>query len=154
MKKEIEGCFEGGDRKFLSFPKFKQIKIHVPSLEDQEKVVKMIETIEKEESEYNKMLLSIKDMIRTIYNSIELITSEDTNVVENETDIQPDVLSESSEDEHIFQYKDTKYYLEDGILYKLKNGEKGKRYGLYKNGKVKKYKKDKKEKKTKNSIEI
>ena len=138
----------------MSKTKLQSIKIPVPSLEDQEKVVKMIEAIEKEDSEYNKMLLSIKDMIQTIYDSIALITdtSENTNVVENETDVQHnvqhDVSSESSEDEHIFPYKGNEYYLEDGILYKLKNGKKGKRYGLYKNGKVKK------DKKPKNSVEV
>ena len=62
--------------------------------------------------------------------------------------VQPDVSSESSEDEdeednNIITYKGKEYYLEDNIVYRLKNGKKGKRYGVYKKNKVVKDKKEK-----------
>ena len=49
--------------------------IPVPSLEDQQKVVEMIEAIDHEDSQYNQMLGGIKDMIETVYKSIENITA-------------------------------------------------------------------------------
>lgn len=55
--------------------KIEKIMIPVPSLEDQQKVVEMIEAIDREDSQYNQMLGGIKDMIETVYKSIENITA-------------------------------------------------------------------------------
>ena len=126
---------------------FREFKIPVPSLEDQEKVVKMIKEIEKEDSEYNKMLQSIKDMIQMIYDSIKSITDisdnnqGNSNSTEGETsedESDESYVSEEEEDNHIITHKGKEYYLEDDIVYRYKNDKKGKRYGTYKKGKVKK----------------
>jgi restriction endonuclease S subunit len=144
--KNIEKLYVGGDKKNISLTNFKQIKIPIPSLEDQEKVVKMIEDIEKEDSEYNKMLQSIKDMIQTIYDSIELITDTNEDINTNQENNNNQSEAESSEDEeednNIITHKGKEYYLEDNVVYRLKNGKKGKRYGVYKNDKVVKDKKE------------
>jgi restriction endonuclease S subunit len=44
----------------LGYNIFKKIKIPVPSQEDQEKIVKMIQDIEKEDSKYKKQLQTLK----------------------------------------------------------------------------------------------
>lgn len=53
----------------------KYIKIPVPSLEDQQKVLDMIEAIDAEDSQYNQMLDGIKSMIETVYQSVTNITT-------------------------------------------------------------------------------
>tara|TARA_B110001469_G_scaffold26919_1_gene27657 strand:- start:1010 stop:3643 length:2634 start_codon:yes stop_codon:yes gene_type:complete len=67
---------EGQAQKNMNTVKlFRELIIPVPSLEDQQKVVDMIEDIDKEDSQYNQMLDSIKDMIETVYKSIDNITA-------------------------------------------------------------------------------
>jgi type I restriction-modification system DNA methylase subunit len=58
-----------------SMKELKIIKIIVPSLADQQRVVEMIEAIEQEDSQYHRMLDGIKSMIETVYQSITNITS-------------------------------------------------------------------------------
>ena len=43
----------------------------------------MIEDIEKEDSDYNKILESIKDMTQIIYDSIELITESNNDSIQD-----------------------------------------------------------------------
>ena len=57
---------------------YENIKILVPSKKDQEKVVEMIEQINKEESDYNQMLQNMKQMIQTIYDSVETLECYNT----------------------------------------------------------------------------
>ena len=135
---------------------FRELKIPVPSLEDQQKVIDMIEAIDEEDSKYNQMLSSIKDMIQTVYDSIELITdtnqsnqveekeliSEDEEIINSED--EENIDSEDEETQNIIEYKGKNYILEDNIVFKIKNdNEKGKRFGIFKDGKVKKDKKPK-----------
>lgn len=131
---------------------FRELKIPVPSLDDQQKVIDMIEAIDDEDSKYNQMLSSIKDMIETVYNSIELITdtnqsNQEVTISEDEEEIESEDEEIESEDEEIpklVEHKNKKYILEDGIVYKIKNeNEKGKRYGIFVNGEVTKDKKSK-----------
>jgi type I restriction enzyme M protein len=75
--------------------KYENINIKVPSLEDQQKVIDMINAIDEEDSKYNQMLSSIKDMIQTVYNSIELIT--DTN--QNNQVEEKELISEDENEE-------------------------------------------------------
>lgn len=134
-----------------------KLNIPIPSLEDQEKVVKMIEDIEKEDSEYNKMLQSLKDMIKTIYSSIEVITDNNENITDNNENItennenediidNSDNVTDSDESETIkhtiITYKNKEYYLVNNVIYRIKNGKIYKRYGEYKDGKVVKDKKE------------
>ena len=137
------------------------IKIPVPSLEDQEKVVKMIEDIEKEDSNFNKMMISLKKMIQCVYDSVEVMVQTNTfntidnlesqtnetesNTEETQQDNQEDETNETQEDEKddeplIISHKEKQYIVENEIMYLLKSNEKkGKAYGTYINGKVKKY---------------
>ena len=106
----------------------------------------MIEAIDQEDSKYNQMLSSIKDMIQTVYDSIELITDTNQNIELISEDDEEEFLIDSDEEDelNIIEYKGKSYILEDNIVYKIKNeNEKGKRYGLFLNGKVKKDKKSK-----------
>lgn len=63
--------------------------IPIPSPEDQEKVVKMIEAIDKADSEYNKTIESIKKMIENIYTNIEM-RCESNVINDNETEDKTD----------------------------------------------------------------
>ncbi len=57
-----------------------KLQIPVPSLEDQEKIIKMIEEINNEESQFNKTMESIKYMIETIYDKVEFMTDFSTQI--------------------------------------------------------------------------
>ena len=130
----------GNAQPHYSIKEIEKIKIPIPSLEDQEKVVKIIEDIEKEESDYNMMLQSIKDMIQCIYDSIELITDNTTKQIDE--DSESSESSSEEEEDNIITYKGIEFYLDGDIVYRLKNCKKGKRYGVYKNDKIVKDKKE------------
>jgi len=86
----ISQKFKGGDKKALNLSDFKKIKFSIPTPEDQQKVVTMIEEIEKEESEFNKSLAGIKKMIEYAYINVEMKCSSITSNCskqENEDDI-------------------------------------------------------------------
>ena len=92
-QKKIFGYVHGGGQKNMQTNKlFQKLKIPIPSKQDQEKVVQMIEQINKEESDFNQMLQNMKQMIQTIYNSVETLVDE-----QQETD---ELIEDISSDEH------------------------------------------------------
>lgn len=99
------------------------LKFEVPSPEDQEKVVKMIEEIEKTESDYNKSINSIKKLIETIYTNVEMKCSGMINKTE-----QPETKKKIVKIDGTRCIKlDNKYYLYEnktqGKLYAITNDD-------------------------------
>jgi len=140
-----------------------KLKIPVPSLEDQEKVVKMIEQIDNEESKIMQAIDGMKVAIQYIYDStlnenLEKETYEEPyeEPYEDEHEEEPyeemeehEKMEEPYEDEHdekqdekqdieyeIITHKQKTYYLHENKLYKIKNNKLGKLYGTFKNDKI------------------
>jgi type I restriction enzyme S subunit len=114
--------------------RLEKIQIPVPSIEDQHKVVAMIEAIEKDESDFNNMLKGFKQSIKTIYKSVETIVKSN-KILHNEEQKDDEYLEESEEDEPIMlTYKDKQYIVKDNIMYNSNN----KKVGTWNDGKVKK----------------
>lgn len=149
----------GNAQPHYSITEIVKIKIPVPSLEDQEKIIKQIEAIEEKDSDYHKALEGMKQLIMMVENSIEMTIDKDEQQTEqdNEQQIEQDneqqdneqhndeQSSSDSDDEYEYvERKGIKYILDDTKVYKInKKGFRGKLYGNYINGKVKKIKKDK-----------
>ena len=94
----------------LGYNILQKIKIPVPSLSDQEKVVKMIDDINKEESDYNKMLDGIKLMIKAVYDNIDMtINSHTTNKKQIEEDIVKKNKQKILEEKKQYEKTNTKY---------------------------------------------
>jgi type I restriction-modification system DNA methylase subunit/restriction endonuclease S subunit len=131
-----------------------KLKIRVPSIEDQEKIVKMIEEIDNEESQFNKTMEGIKYMIESIYEKVEDITDinfhqDNMNDEENNDDEDEEEDDEQDDEQEetvqTVEYKGIKYILEDNIVYKIKEDDsRGSKVGKWVNGKIEKgIKKDK-----------
>ncbi len=85
-----EKFFEGGDKKFLNQNLFLNSKILLPSIQEQEKIIKQIELIEAEQKsyeKYGKMIQNQIDMIENIIkkevNSNKDNTEEIDEIIEN-----------------------------------------------------------------------
>jgi len=139
-----------------------KVLIPVPSISDQEKVVKMIEEINKEESDFNQGLRAIGENIKRMYQCVEqlslqrelLNSNEVEQLVESAGDIDDQVElsddesdagsadgsdSESEPEPEEIEIDGKTYILEGSKVYvKTKKGTKGDQYGTYTNGKVKK----------------
>ncbi len=121
-----------------------KVQIPVPSLEDQQKVVSMIETIDSSDSEFNKMMDGFKKTIEMMYNSITSITMTNDETITNNDEEPPEEPTEESEDEEeseamIVEHKSKNYIVKDNIMYSInKNGSKNKPVGTWNDGKVKK----------------
>lgn len=128
-----------------------KIKIPVPSPEDQEKVIQMIESINNEDSDLNKSIKAIEQNIKYMYECVEQLIDSSNEEVNNDEEIVEDdeeIVEENQlEDEEEItedefkeiQVEDKTYYVKANIIYnKKKNGSIGKECGkLTKNGKVK-----------------
>ena len=110
-KKKSEGGLQTGQAQpHVCINDFKPLKIPVPSLSDQEKVVKMIDDINKEESDYNKMLDGIKLRIKTVYDNIDMtINSHTTNKKQIEEDIVKKNKQKILEEKKLYEKTNTKY---------------------------------------------
>lgn len=125
----------------------KRIPINIPSLEDQENIVKMIENIDNEENKFNETMDYIKYMVETIYNNVEHTINYNQSNNNDENNNDEDESEKESEEEPEFEmvkYNDTEYILEDNIIYKIKEDENGdvsmgSKFGTWNDGKVKKY---------------
>jgi len=126
---------------------FRELKIPVPSQEDQEKVIQMIEDINKEESNFNKNIKSIKENIKIMYECVEYIVNQtinnniiDNNIIENDYENN----NETYQEDNYIEYQEIeikgKIYILDNenVHIKIKDGIKGELYGTYKNEKFKK----------------
>lgn len=102
-----------------------KLPLFIPSLEDQEKVVKMIEEIEKTESDYNKSIENIKKLVETIYTNIEMCCSSiTTNIVKNEDDnisISTNSTNLTSNSTKTYKINGIKCIKKDGNYYEFKN---------------------------------
>jgi type I restriction-modification system DNA methylase subunit len=67
-----------------------KIIVKVPSVEDQEKVVKMIEQINKEESDFNNQVKSFKIIINNLYQCVEQLVNNSSTQVDEEQDDSDD----------------------------------------------------------------
>ncbi len=154
IKKVCDGGLQSGQAQPHVYEKdIKKITIPVPSIEDQEKVVKLIEEINKEESEFNKGLKAIGENIKRMYQCVEQLV-ESAGDENNDLNMQSDQaeLSEGSDEEsdanaesdtepetEEIEIKGKTYILEGSKVYeKTKKGTKGEQYGTYSNGKFKK----------------
>jgi restriction endonuclease S subunit len=155
ITKEENGGFQKGQAQpSINIPKmYKKIKIPIPSTEDQEKVIQMIESINNEESDFNKSIKAIKQNIKYIYecveqlidssneevNNDEEIVEDDEEIVEEENQLEDDEEEITEEEFKEIEVEDKTYYVKANIIYnKKKNGSIGKECGkLTKNGKVK-----------------
>ena len=141
-----------------------EIKIIVPSSEDQEKVVAMIQAINDEESEFNNCIKSLKTTITNLYYCVEQYTKgeavvnnmdgdngdeendeeendEEENDDEENDDEENDEEEEEEEEEELEHVEiKGKIYLSDGFnIYKInKDDTKGCLYGSIVDGKFKK----------------
>ena len=146
----------------LTQSKLNNLKIPVPTPEDQLKVVEMINDINKEESDFNKQVETMKLVIQKLYDCVDLTVNYNNPVMDNDNtveeefennseDEESEVESENNESEdesedenkepEIIEYKGKNYILEDDKLYNINEDEtKGKLYSSYVDGKVKKVK--------------
>ena len=87
---------------------FRDFKIPVPSIEDQEKIVSMIENIEKEESQIIKSIKGMKNTIQCIYDSIDIIIN-DTDLIDNESDENINIDEDYTTEEEKEEKEDIQY---------------------------------------------
>lgn len=128
---------------------FREFKIPVPSPEDQQKVIQMIESINKEESDFNQSIKSIQQNIKYMYECVEqLVNTSNQNVEDNNEEqvdeVEGNHLEDVNEEEEENEYEEITfeekaYYVKDKVVYhKKKNGNVGKECGkLKKNGDIK-----------------
>jgi type I restriction-modification system DNA methylase subunit len=141
-----------GQKNMQTVKLFRELCIQVPSIQDQEKVVKMIDVINKEESDFSQGLRAIGENIKRMYQCVEqLVESADVNTgdstdqpeLSDESDANVESESESESDSEPepeeIEIKGKTYILEGTKVYvKTKKGTKGEQYGTYTNDKFKK----------------
>lgn len=119
------------------------ININIPSIQDQEKIIKEIEKIESEQSsyaEYAKMLQTQIDSISNLVTNITKTNKETEKKTENNIQDEEDNETDESEEEPEYEtveHKGKKYYLDGKKVYRInKDKSLGELYGKYKNGEV------------------
>ena len=140
-----------GQKNMQTVKLFRELKVLVPTPEDQEKVVKMIQDINNEESEFNNSIKSLKSIITNLYHCVEQYTKlEAVDISDNveEDDVEDGEDVEDNED-NVEEYDELeqveikgKTYLSDGTnIYRINKDEsKGELYGNLIDGKFKKIK--------------
>lgn len=103
-----------------------KITLCIPSPEDQEKVVKIIEEIEKKESDYNKSIEAIKKLVETIYTNIEMKCSSLTNATDKIDEDNTSKSSSSSKSVKTYKINGIKCIKEDDNYYDFTTNKKGK----------------------------
>ena len=161
MKRQFEGGLQTGQAQpHVKHSDMGKIKIRIPSPEDQEKVVAMIQAINDEESEFNNCIKSLKSTITNLYYCVEQYTKgeavvnntdgdngdeeqeEDNDDEENDEEDTDDEEEENEEPEIEHVEIKGKTYLSDGWnIYRInKDDTKGDLYGSIVDGKFKKHK--------------
>ena len=146
--------YEGSDKKNINRESFLNYKINIPSIQDQEKIIKEIEKIESEQSSYAEYAKMLQTQIDSISKLITNITKTNNNIQENnipedtpeetpnntpvETpDITPEEASEEEPEYETIEHEGKNYYLDGKKVYRInKDKSLGKYYGRYKNDKV------------------
>ena len=147
---KISELFKGGDKKNININDFKKLLIPVPTEEDQLKVIDMINDINKEESEFNKQVETMKIVIQKLYDCVDLTVNYNSPIMDNDNTVEElednsdneSVEDQSEEEEYdTIEYKGKNYILEGDKLYNINEDDtKGQLFGSYINGKVKKIK--------------
>ena len=75
-----------------------KVKIPVPSTEDQEKVVKMIDEINKEEGEFSNQVKALKESIIKLYQCVEQLVNTNVSNLNQEADQTIDQQAESDDE--------------------------------------------------------
>lgn len=83
-----------------------KIKIPVPSAEDQEKVVKMIDEINKEEGEFSNQVKALKESIIKLYQCVEQLVNTNVSNLNQEADQTIDQQAESDDESEQEQLDD------------------------------------------------
>lgn len=111
------------------------IKIPLPSLKDQEEIVKVIEQIDKEETDY---LNKISDMKKEIEQLYQIMEKQEPIINDNNYEDDEDLEDQDEEKEYEeIEYKGKTLILDGENLYKkLEDIENEKIYGKYIDGKV------------------
>ena len=150
-----------GQKNMQTVKLFRELSVFVPSPEDQEKVVAMIQAINNEESEFNNCIKSLKSTITNLYYCVEQYTKgvavvnntdgdnddeqeEDNDDEENDEEDNADEEEENEEPEIELEHVEIKgkTYLSDSCnIYRInKDDTKGDLYGSIVDGKFKKHK--------------
>ena len=151
-----------GQKNMQTVKLFRELSVFVPSPEDQEKVVAMIQSINDEESEFNNCIKSLKSTITNLYYCVEQYTkgeavvnntdgdNDDEQEEENDDEQEEDNDDEENDEEDTDDEKEElkhveikgKTYLSDGCnIYRInKDDTKGDLYGSIVDGKFKKHK--------------
>ena len=77
---------------------FREFKVLVPSLKDQEVIVSMIDEINNEENDFHKNIQSIKENIKRMYECVEYIVDKTNN--ENDKNEEEDNNEENEEEDN------------------------------------------------------
>ena len=116
------------------------IKIQVPSLEDQEKIVKEIDEVNKDDSEYNKSIIFMEKELQKLYDFVELLVNEGKMEIINDNNYEDDEDLEDQDEEQEYEeieYKGKTLILDGENLYKkIEDKVKNKIYGKFIDGKV------------------
>ena len=150
--------YEGSDKKNINRESFLNYKINIPSIQDQEKIIKEIEKIESEQSSYAEYAKMLQTQIDLISKLITNITKTNNNIRENNipedtpeetpnnTPVEtPDITPEEDSEEALeeepeyetIEHEGKNYYLDGKKVYRInKDKSLGKYYGRYKNDKV------------------
>jgi restriction endonuclease S subunit len=136
-----------GQKNMQTIKLFREFKIPVPSPEDQEKVVKMIEDINKEESEFSNQVKTLKETIAKLYQCVEQLVNNNQDETKQdvihddaadeqlnceESDKESDESETESDDTEELEIKG-KIYIREGtnVYVKNKKGLKGELYGTW-----------------------
>jgi len=113
IQEEIYKKQTGNAQPHFSIKEINKFKIPIPSIEDQEKIVSMIENIEKEESQIIKSIEGMKNTIQCIYDSIDIIINDyiinDTNLIDNESDENINIDEDYTTEEEKEEKEDIQY---------------------------------------------
>jgi len=97
----------GQAQKNMQTPKLlREFKIHVPTEEDQLKVIDMINDINKEESDFNKQVETIKIVIQELYDCVDLTVNYNNSYdEESNNDLEDDSKGGEHEDDEPEEYE-------------------------------------------------
>ncbi len=82
----------------ITMKQIERITIKVPSAEDQEKVVKMIDEINKEEGEFSNQVKALKESIIKLYQCVEQLVNTNVSNLNQEADQTIDQQAESDDE--------------------------------------------------------
>ena len=98
FKENLQKCYEGQGLKHISKQRLEKLLIKVPSAEDQEKVVKMIDAINKEEGDFSNQVKALKESIVKLYQCVEQLVNTNVSNLNQEADQTIDQQAESDDE--------------------------------------------------------